>query len=187
MGSAHLYFPGDRLSSAELSAACLDGHLISVGDAYMPADAVETAALRAGSIAPLLGEGLAATGLSAAWIHGATAGPPARHSVQRIGARRRHHVIDLRLDYHDTPLDQCDILLLGGVRVTTVARTVTDLLRADSTVATTTAQQLLEIGAVTPADALLSLERSGPLPGKRRARTTLRTWIAGAAQLDVTR
>jgi hypothetical protein len=50
VGSPFLYFADDRLSSAELTAACLDGHLVSLGDAYMPADAVETRALGAGSL-----------------------------------------------------------------------------------------------------------------------------------------
>ncbi|UUT35391.1 hypothetical protein [Microbacterium elymi] len=52
MGSPYLYFVGERLSQAELSAACLDGHLVELGDGYMPADAVETVALRAGSLPP---------------------------------------------------------------------------------------------------------------------------------------
>ena len=53
---------------------------------------------RRGSCAParsraLLGETLAATHLSAAWIHGALDEPPARHTVQRAVPRRLHHVI----------------------------------------------------------------------------------------------
>ena len=42
--------PDDRLSPAELSAACLDGDLVELGEAYIPADAVETRGLRAGSL-----------------------------------------------------------------------------------------------------------------------------------------
>ena len=37
-----LYFAGDRLSLAELACARLDGDVVEIGDAYMPADAVET-------------------------------------------------------------------------------------------------------------------------------------------------
>ena len=42
MASPFLYFADDRLSRAELSAACLDGDLVELGEAYIPADAVET-------------------------------------------------------------------------------------------------------------------------------------------------
>ena len=42
MASPFLYFADDRLSAAELSAARLDGHLVELGEAYIPADAVET-------------------------------------------------------------------------------------------------------------------------------------------------
>ena len=92
MGSPFLYFTDDRLSGAELTAACLDGDLVALGDAYIPADAVETAALRAGSLTPILGDTLAATHLTAAWIHGGLPLPPARHTVQRAVPRRLHLV-----------------------------------------------------------------------------------------------
>jgi hypothetical protein len=187
MGSAHLYFPGDRFSSAELTAACLDGHLVPVGDAYMPADAVETPALRAGSIAPLLGRGLAATGLSAAWIHGATAGPPGRHRAQRVGIRRRHHVIDRRLEYHDTALLESDLIVVGDAWVTTVARTVIDLLRLGDDHEAEIARRLAEAHESSIARALIALDDAGTLPGKRRARRILQDWTAEARQLDVTR
>ena len=42
MASPFLYFADDRLSLAELSAAWLDGDLVELGEAYIPADAVET-------------------------------------------------------------------------------------------------------------------------------------------------
>ena len=87
MASPFLYFADDRLSLAELSAACLDGDLVELGEAYIPADAVETRGLRAGSLRELLGDSLAATHLSAAWIHGALGEPPVRHTVQRAVPR----------------------------------------------------------------------------------------------------
>ena len=43
MTGPFLYFPHDRLSPAELSAARLDGHVVELGEGYIPADAVETA------------------------------------------------------------------------------------------------------------------------------------------------
>ena len=85
-----------RLSAAELSAARLDGHLVELGEGYIPADAVETTHLRAASLAVLLGATLAATHLSAAWVYGAIDAAPPRHTVQRAVPRRIHHVIDRR-------------------------------------------------------------------------------------------
>ena len=82
MASPFLYFADDRLSQAELTAACLDGDLVELGEAYIPADAVETTGLRAGSLSEVLGESLAATHLTAAWIHGA----PSRAAVTPHGA-----------------------------------------------------------------------------------------------------
>ena len=50
MASPFLYQIDDRLSLAELTAARLDGHLVELGEAYIPADAVETLGLRAGLV-----------------------------------------------------------------------------------------------------------------------------------------
>src|SRR5688572_32502849 len=101
MASPFLYFADDRLSLAELTAARLDGDVVELGDAYIPADAVETRGLRAGSLTALLGDTLAATHLSAAWVHGALPDPPARHTVQRAVARRRHRLPGRHLVYRD--------------------------------------------------------------------------------------
>lgn len=185
MASVHLYFPGDRLSGAELAAACLDGHVVSLGEAYIPADAAETAALRAGSLAPLVGEDLAATHLSAAWIHGATASPPARHRVQRVGTRRVRPVIDRRLEFHDTQVSDEDIMRLGGIWTTTPTRTLADLARVGTGPELAGARALVRIGVATPAEALDLLVATGRLPGKRAATTLLRAW--SEIQLDVTR
>jgi len=184
MGSPHLYFADDRLSAAELAAACLDGHLIALGDAYIPADAVETAALRAGSLLPLLGDSLAASGMSAAWIHGAAPEPPVRHRVQRATSRRLHIVIDRRLDYHDTPIPERDLVRMGGVSVTSPLRTLIDLARADTAAEAAAGRALLDAGDTTITEALSWLGEAGPLRGKRTALARVQAW---AAQLEVTR
>src|SRR3546814_10427379 len=94
MASPFLYFAGSRLSQAELSAACLDGDLVPLGEGFVPADLIETTALRAASLRPVLGTSLAASHLSAAWVLGGIDDPPARHRVQRAVDRRLHHIID---------------------------------------------------------------------------------------------
>ena len=129
MASLFLYFADDRLSLAELSAACLDGDLVELGDAFIPADAVETRGLRAGSLAVVLGDSLAATHLTAAWVHGALPSPPSRHTVQRAVPRRLKRAPDRRLVYRDLAVDPADLRQICGVQVTTAARTLADLAR----------------------------------------------------------
>lgn len=127
--SPFLYFADERLSRAELCAARLDGHVVEIDDAYMPADAVETPALRAGSLRDLLGDTLAASHLTAAWVHGALVEPPRRHTVQRAVPRRLHHVFGRRIRYRESPVEENDLVTLGGVRVTSPVRTLIDLAR----------------------------------------------------------
>ncbi len=173
MGSPFLYFADDRLSTAELSAARLDGHVIELGDAYIPADAVETTALRAGSLGAILGDTLAATHLTAAWIHGSLHDPPARHTVQRAVSRRLHHVIGQRLVYRDPAVGHDDLVLIGGVWVTSPTRTLADLARvADA--AHEHAARLFAADVEGLADAAIAwLEHRGAVPHKKRARAFL--------------
>jgi hypothetical protein len=124
---AFLYLPGERLSLPELSAARLDGHVFELGDAYVPADLVETAALRASTIARLVPAGAAAAGPSAAWIHGAGDAPPVVHHVRRCVERRIRATGSVRLVFHDTVLPASALMTLAGVPVTTPRRTMLDL------------------------------------------------------------
>ncbi|MGB3375372.1 MAG: hypothetical protein WBA87_09550, partial [Microbacterium sp.] len=65
MHPALFYRPGDRLSAVELSAARLDGHVIEIGEGYMPMDTVEGADARATSVADLIPVNTAACGPTA--------------------------------------------------------------------------------------------------------------------------
>lgn len=173
MVSPFLYLPDERLSRAELSAARLDGHLVEVGDAYMPADAVETTALRAGSLRATLGTTLAATHLTAAWIHGALPEPPARHTVQRAVERRLHHVFGIRLVYRDVQIVRDDLLLLGGVWVSTPVRTLADLARLPDAAHARAAGLLAAADPALVAAASQWLDAHPKLPGRRDALRTL--------------
>ena len=127
MHPALLFVPGVRLSLPELSAARLDGDVVEMGDAYIPADLVESSDVRASSVAVLVRPGTAASGPTAAWIHGAGDEPPVVHHVQRATIRRVRPQPSHRLVFHDTPLSAEDIVRLGGVAVVTPARTLLDL------------------------------------------------------------
>jgi hypothetical protein len=186
MGSPFLYFANDRLSRAELTAARLDGDVVELGEAFIPADAVETAALRAGSLAGILGGTLAATHLSAAWIHGVLLFPPRRHTVQRSTARRVHVAPDRNVVYRDLAVSAEDLDLLGGIRVTTPVRTLMDLARTGDEEHERAAREFGEACPEVSAQAIRRL-KSGTLPHKRRALALLGAHQAGADQLDVTR
>lgn len=179
MASPFLYFVDDRLSLAELSAARLDGDVVELGDAYIPADAVETRGLRAGSLAGLLGDTLAATHLTAAWVHGALPEPPNVHTVQRAVARRIHRVPVRHLQYRDLAVDADDLELIGGVRVTSPLRTLVDLCRVGDDAHTRAARLLID-GRTDLVDQAIQRLEGGALPHKRAAMALLRGLRAAA-------
>ncbi|MCR2814639.1 type IV toxin-antitoxin system AbiEi family antitoxin [Microbacterium jiangjiandongii] len=182
MPSPFLYFAGGRLSAAELAAARLDGDLVEVGEGYMPADAVETRELRAASLAPLVGRSLAATHLSAAWVHGALDTPPARHAVQRVVTRRLSPPLDARVRYSDVRLDAADADVFGGVAVTTPTRTLADLARSRDAADRDAALRLMAIAPHLRGAALAWLAAAGPVPDKRAAAAFLREQVLSSAR-----
>lgn len=127
MHPALVYLPGGRLTIAELWAARLDGHLVELGEGFIPADLVEGAATRAATLATLIPRGTAASGPTAAWIHGAGDSPPARHHVSRAVGRRIRPALHWRVVMHDVPVPEAEQMLLGGVLTTAPVRTMVDL------------------------------------------------------------
>ena len=131
MVSPFLFFVDERLSLAELSAACLDGLLVPLGEGFMPADAAETPWMRARSLLPLLGDRWAAVRASAAWIHGAVSEEPTPHHLQRAGPTRARARSDARTVFHDVRLEPVDVCVVAGVHVSSPGRTLVDLARSD--------------------------------------------------------
>ena len=117
MHPALMYRPGGRLSLAELGAARLDGHVVEVGDAYMPADTVEGADARATSLAIGIPDRMAACGPTAAWIHGAGTAPPPVHHVRASGGLRLRPATRLSLVVHEPGLAAEEGMLIGGLVV----------------------------------------------------------------------
>lgn len=172
-----LYFAGDRLSTAELTAARMDGDVIEIGEAFMPADAVETRELRAASLRAFVRDTVAVTHESAAWVHGALAEPPSSHSVQRVCAHRIPEVIDHRLRYRDGRLPGGDIARISGLAVTTPVRTLVDLVREVVGHARAAPDAVADMCAWRPElvpAALAWLESAAPVHFKRPALAYLR-------------
>lgn len=175
MHPAFLYLPGDRLTIPELSAARLDGHLVDLGEGYIPADLVETPSARAAAIATLVPAHTAASGPSAAWVHGAGDAPPARHHVRRAVSHRIRPALPARVILHDTALPRSDFLLIGGVPVMTAERTMVDLALGLHRDASLRRWMLLLAHAepgLVPA-ALVDLDSMIRVPGKRAGRGAL--------------
>jgi hypothetical protein len=127
MHPAFLYLPGVALTVSELTAARLDGDLFEIGEGFIPADLVEARGTRAASIAGLIPVDTAASGPTAAWIHGAGDSPPAIHHVRRAVERRIRSTRVARIILHDTSVPQNELEVLGGVVVMTRVRTMVDL------------------------------------------------------------
>lgn len=127
MNSSLLYRPGALLSQPELSAARLDGLVFEVADAYMPADLPEDAAARVAALSPVLAPGFAASGPSAAWIHGTGDRAPIRHHIQRMSPQRRRIVSLRNVLVHESRLASEDVQMIAAAPVTTPLRTMVDL------------------------------------------------------------
>ncbi|MFB7250711.1 hypothetical protein [Microbacterium sp. NPDC056234] len=165
-----LYRPGLSLSAAELQAMRLDGLVFEVGDAFLPADIPETADARMLSLAPHVRAEHVVSGTTAAWIHGAGDGRPARCHVRPHVQRRLRAPSDPDVVLHDGVVPPTEIQVFAGMRVLTVPATLVDLARSDREADARTwllALLALQPTQVSPAiDLLRARER---LPGKRRA------------------
>lgn len=172
---AFLYLPGDRLSVPELSAARIDGYLVDLGEGYIPADLVESPSARAASIAGLIPVDTAASGPSAAWIHGAGDSPPARHHVRRAVGHRIRPALPPRVILHDTALPGAHVVLIGGIPVMTPERTMVDLalgLHRDESLRRWMLLLAHAEPSLVPA-AAIALDAMIRVPGKRAGRGAL--------------
>ncbi|WP_431218115.1 type IV toxin-antitoxin system AbiEi family antitoxin [Leifsonia xyli] len=142
------------LPMVELLALCLDGHLYRVGDLFALADTPDGPELRAHAFARSTPGWLVADRGSAAWIHGTRASPPPVPQVC-VPLQRRGGVSSPAVDACHRSLPRDDTLELGPLRVTTPARTATDLLSTPGRFGAGRAlevRHLLALAEVTPAE-----------------------------------
>ncbi|MCI1018157.1 hypothetical protein HWD99_05930 [Microbacterium sp. C5A9] len=175
MHPAFLYLPGGALTEPELTAARLDGDLFDIGEGFIPADLVEAPGTRAASIATLIPTDTAASGPTAAWIHGAGDAPPAIHHVRRAVERRIRANLPARVILHDTSVPPAELVRLGGVLVMSPARTMVDLalgLHRDESLLRWIVL-LAELDATLVRTAVEHVDRLARVPGTRAARAAL--------------
>jgi len=162
------------LPLAELCAARLDGELLRVDDSFTSIDQPHDRALKAQTIALAWPERMIAERWSAAWVWGALAQPPARHTLcSSLGARARSS-LPQRVAVREVVIDDDETVTMAGQRVTTPLRTITDLARFDESVPLDLLASLVELGGVTLDECRAALERRRNLPNKRVALTRIR-------------
>jgi hypothetical protein len=160
------------LPLAELHAARLDGELFRVGDAFATLDTPDTAELRAAAFRLSAPRAAVADRLTAAWIHGARAGPPSTLQVCVDTAHRVSATALYGLDVRQCILARGDVVRLGDARVTAPLRTVVDLLRTMSRLTPAMAVELfalLELSGSDADDCREHIRRQDRVPGTRQA------------------
>ncbi|GAA1061289.1 hypothetical protein [Agromyces bracchium] len=120
----------DDLPLAELCAARLDGEVMRIGAGWCPIDEPDLPGLRAASVAPRLPAPFVIERRSAAWVHGALPAPPPAAEccvphAERVATRSLPAGMILR----EVAIEAHDIVVIGGIRCTTLHRTVYDLVR----------------------------------------------------------
>ncbi|MGR0317902.1 type IV toxin-antitoxin system AbiEi family antitoxin [Agromyces sp. ZXT2-3] len=118
------------LPLAELCAARLDGELMRIGDGWCPVDEPDLPSLRAAIVAPGLPAPFIVERRSAAWVHGALPAPPVAPEccvphASRVSTRSLPRAMVLR----EVAITSDEIAEVGGIRCTTLDRTVYDLVR----------------------------------------------------------
>ncbi|MDQ2660836.1 MAG: hypothetical protein M3Y52_03060 [Actinomycetota bacterium] len=119
----------DDLPLAELCAARLDGELFAIDDGWAPVDEPDLPAFRAAVIALRAPRRLVIERLSAAWVHGGLAVPPAVAQFCVPLSSRIAVIADHRAVVREVRIDDSEIVELGGIRCTSLVRTGFDLLR----------------------------------------------------------
>ena len=117
------------LPLAELCAARLDGELFAVDDGWAPLDEPDLPAFRAAVTALRASRSLVIERMSAAWVHGAIAAPPALAQFCVPLSARIAVIGDHRALVREVRIDDAEIMRFGDVPCTTPVRTAFDLLR----------------------------------------------------------
>jgi hypothetical protein len=119
----------DDLPIAELCAARLDGDVFAIDDGWAPIDEPDLPAFRAAVVALRVPRPLIIERLSAAWVHGALATPPAIAQFCVPLSSRIAVISEHRATVREVRIDEAEIIEFGRARCTSVVRTGFDLLR----------------------------------------------------------
>lgn len=155
----------------ELCAARIDGEVFAIDECFATIDADDTPALRGAALLSLTGPRAVAVLESALWVHGLSAAAPDVHQVRtsrrdrvRLPAIRR--LVAGTAQFHDG-----DVIRAGGMSVTTLERTVTDMLLADDfgPQRCRLVRIALDVHPALVAGCASRIQSADHLPGKHRA------------------
>ncbi|HEY0249308.1 MAG TPA: hypothetical protein VGC45_13700 [Gryllotalpicola sp.] len=166
-----------ELPVAELSALRLDGEAFALDDAVIAVDEPELAQNRARALAGLFDERMTAELDTALWVYGCLDRPPRVHTAAIRREARGRLLPTARISLRETTVPEEEIVELGGVRVTSRARTVVDVaLQASVCPPRREAVRLLCRSPATIAEAITVAVQLGRTPGKLRALDRIRRW-----------
>jgi hypothetical protein len=160
------------LPLAELLAARLDGDLFRLGDAFAPADELDTPRHRARAVHAGFSARVIAEQRSAAWIWGALDGSPVVHDLCVAMEARVRLVGASWVNVREVVIEPQEIATLDGLQVTTPLRTAIDLARFSEAFGAPerdTVARLMRDHAFTVKDCLDDMARRRNLPNKRLA------------------
>jgi hypothetical protein len=171
---------GTDLPEAELQAARLDGELYAVSECFSPVDVISDRQNRGRSLSLVLPRRVIAEQLTAAWVLGAVSFPPHPHQLcADVGARVRSPNSG-RATVREVVIDEADLLIFGGLRVTTPLRTVVDLARFSDfdDREYDAVRALMAMGGFGIDECEAAMNRRRNLPGKAKALARIRKSVA---------
>lgn len=160
-----------ELPLAELHAARLDGELMPLGFGFCPIDLPEDPALRALSLRGAVPERVIAEQHTAAWIWGALAAAPARHTLCVAAEARVSRAPIAWAQLREVSIEEHELAMLAGLRLTTPLRTAFDLARWQHPFTAQDAEalrQLAAVGGFGPRELIERTREGRNLPHRRR-------------------
>jgi hypothetical protein len=160
----------DDFPEAERSVLLLDGECRPLGLTVVPLDEPDGPGIRAASLAAATARyDLVVERETAAWVHGVVPDLPRPLTLAvDVGRSRRTKLVTP--PPREARFRPDDLVLLGGVRVTTPLRTAFDLVRLDpGEAAASIAAALLAVAGLAPAVAAALAQLHPGSPGKQQA------------------
>ncbi len=165
------------LPSAELQAGVLDGELMRIGGAYCAIDTIIGSRDRAASIATEVAVRSIAERQTAGWVYGVVDELPRRLQLCVTSRSNVRPTSSQRCVFREVVLDDTDVVMIGGLCVTTPLRTAIDIARIDeefSILTASTVRGLASLGrGFTLEDCEIAMTRRRNLPHKRLAMTRI--------------
>ena len=172
------------LPVAELCAARLDGELFRLDGCFCPVDEIEQSRHRGAALAALLPDRLIAEQCTAAWLWGVIDQAPAQHQFcASLGARVRPPAM-MRIAVREVVIDDVSTVMIGGMRVTTMLRTVIDLARFSphfGAKEVTMLRGLMALGKLDIEACRNDINSRRNLPGKKRAMARITEAVAAGS------